>query len=106
MVYTILGIRESIDETDRGTLDQVTPSSVRNDTNATPALASAVIDRSIHYADISQDGLRWRGGEQFLQNENPSASPGDTITIRIKHMENERTASVLSTTRVAELKRY
>ena len=41
-----------------------------------------------------------------MQNDNASAPPGDTITIRIKHMENDRTVSVLSTTRVAELKRY
>lgn len=95
--------RESIDDTDRGTLD---PLSVHDDTNTRPAVASAITDRSTQYTDFSQDGLRWRGGEQFPQNDNTSAPPGDTITIRIKHMENERNVSVPSTTRVAELKRF
>lgn len=94
--------RESIDDTDRGNLD---PLSVHDDTNTRPALASAIADRSTQDTDFSQDGLRWRGDEQFLQNDNASAPPGDTITIRIKHMENDRTVSVRSTTRVAELKR-
>ncbi|XP_029194962.2 transmembrane and ubiquitin-like domain-containing protein 1 isoform X2 [Acropora millepora] len=93
---------ESIDGTDRGNLD---PLSVHDDTNTRPALASAIADRSTQDTDFSQDGLHWRGDEQFLQNDNASAPPGDTITIRIKHMENDRTVSVLSTTRVAELKR-
>lgn len=94
--------RESIDDTDRGNLD---PLSVHDDTNTRPALASAIADRSTQDTDFSQDGLRWRGDEQFLQNDNASAPPGDTITIRIKHMENDRTVSVRSTTSVAELKR-
>ncbi|XP_074622937.1 transmembrane and ubiquitin-like domain-containing protein 1 isoform X2 [Acropora palmata] len=94
--------RESIDDTDRGNLD---PLSLHDDTNTRPALASAIADRSTQDTDFSQDGLRWRGDEQFLQNDNASAPPGDTITIRIKHLENDRTVSVLSTTRVAELKR-
>ena len=97
-------MRQSHDEPVISACSQETPLLVHNDTNNARASTSAT-DGSIPITDRTSDVLRRRVGEQLPQHNNQSQPHVDNITIRIKHMENERAVTVRKTISVAELKR-
>lgn len=100
------GMRQSrTDEPVISACSQETPLLVHNDTDNARASTSAT-DGSIPITDRTSDVLRQRVGEQLPQHTNQSQPHVDNITIRIKHMENERTVTVRKTISVAELKRF
>ena len=78
---------------------------LQNDTEATPEQAN---NASIPQMDRTTDGVRWRGDESMPDSHSPntSSTPGESISIRVKFMENERTLSVNRTIKVGDLKRY
>ena len=78
---------------------------LQNDTEAT---SEQVNNASIPQMDSTTDGLRWRGDESMPDSHSPntSSTPGESISIRVKFMENERTLSVNRTMKVGDLKRY
>ena len=78
---------------------------LQNDTEATP---EQVNNASIPQMDSTTDGVRWRGDESMPDSHSPntSSTPGESISIRVKFMENERTLSVNRTIKVGDLKRY
>ena len=78
---------------------------LQNDTEAT---SEQVNNASIPQMDSTTDGVRWRGDESMPDSHSPntSSTPGESISIRVKFMENERTLSVNRTIKVGDLKRY
>ena len=78
---------------------------LRNDTEA---MSEQVNDASISQMDSTTDGLRWRGDESMPDSHGPntSSTPGESISIRVKFVENERTLSVNRTIKIGDLKRY
>ena len=78
---------------------------LQNDTEAT---SEQVNNASIPQMDSTTDGVRWRGDESMPDSHSPntSSTPGESISIRLKFMENERTLSVNRTIKVGDLKRY
>ena len=78
---------------------------LRNDTEAT---SEQVNNASIPQMESTTDGVRWRGDESMPDSHSPntSSTPGESISIRVKFMENERTLSVNRTMKVGDLKRY
>ena len=78
---------------------------LQNDTEAT---SEQVNNASIPQMDSTTDGVRWRGDESMPDSRSPntSSTPGESISIRVKFMENERTLSVNRTIKVGDLKRY
>ena len=78
---------------------------LQNDTEAT---SEQVNNASIPQMDSTTDGVRWRGDESMPDSHSPntSSTPGESISVRVKFMENERTLSVNRTIKVGDLKRY
>lgn len=78
---------------------------LQNDIEAT---SEQVNNASIPQMDSTTDGVRWRGDESIPDSHSPntSSTPGESISIRVKFMENERTLSVNRTIKVGDLKRY
>lgn len=76
--------------------------------NDTEATSEQVNNSSIPQMDSTTDGVRWRGDESMPDSHSPntSSTPGESISIRVKFMENERTLSVNRTMKVGDLKRY
>ena len=67
-----------------------------------------VNNASIPQMDSTTDGVPWRRDESMPDSHSPntSSTPGESISIRVKFMENERTLSVNRTMKVGDLKRY
>ena len=76
-----------------------------NYTNDVPT-SETVTQENIPNMHSTSDGLRWRGREGMpSESDSQDGSPRDTISIRVKYMENERTLLVNRAITVGELKR-